>query len=64
MTNEAEKAAGIKVDRKGNVTHGPPCRGVLSQEGHAKECDRVAVAVVENRTRYKCDYGHRWGRMT
>ncbi len=62
MTNEAEKQLGIVVDRKGNVTDGPPCRGRIDRMDGPVECDRVAIAVVEGRSRYKCSYGHRWLR--
>ncbi len=64
MTNAAEKAAGIEVDRKANVTNGPPCRGHIAQGEHLVECDRQAIAVVEDRSKYKCAYGHRWRRLS
>ena len=63
MTNAAEKEAGIKVSRSGKVTNGPDCPGVIARENPVA-CDREAVYVVEDRTMYKCDYGHRWRRLT
>lgn len=62
MTTKAEDEAGISVSRKANVTNGPPCPGTLLQEGRRTECGRPAVHVVEDRSMYKCAYGHRWRR--
>ncbi len=64
MTNQAEEAAGIEVTQKAGVKNGPPCPGRIAREGGQVECDRVAIAVVEARTMYKCAYGHRWRRLT
>lgn len=51
-----------KVKRNGTVVNGPPCPGYISREGNMAACDRRAVAVVEGRRMFKCDYGHRWPR--
>ncbi len=67
MTTEAEKEAGISVQRTSRgarVTNGPPCPGSVARGEGAVECDRVAIAVVEDRSLYKCAYGHRWRRLT
>ncbi len=50
-----------EIQKNGTVRNGPPCHGVTQDsEGRIRECDRRAVAVVESRSKYKCDYGHRW----
>ncbi len=67
MTTEAEKEAGISIQAKrygARVTGGPPCPGHIARGEGAVECDRVAIAVVEDRSMYKCAYGHRWRRLT
>ncbi len=66
MTNQAEKDAGIRVQRASRgarVFDGPSCPGQIAREGGYTECDRRAIAVVEDRSKYKCDYGHRWRRL-
>lgn len=53
----------MKVLKNGNVINGTACPGTIDREGGGHvQCDRVAVAVVENRQKLKCSYGHRWPR--
>lgn len=55
-----------KVRADGSVENGPPCPGAiqLSAGGNVtlQGCGRPAIFVVEDRTKFKCAYGHRWNR--
>lgn len=50
------------IGKNASVRSGPPCPGAVISATEMIPCGRPAVFVVENRTKYKCAYGHRWVR--